>query len=247
MICDEKLLSGLRGRKELSSGAKYNLLSKSAKEGKVQRVRKGVYLDPDIISKFAIASAAVPGAIIAYHSALDFLGYQNQVMYRIHVASPLRFRSFRYIGEEYKWVPLESGIDIHTSTIEGTVVRYTGISRTIIDCLYRPDLSGGYEEISNVFDALHPGTIDFSIVKEMLDIYNCKSLWKKAGYFFELYNIETGVKKEFIELCRERGGNVFISLSKFYESSYIPRWGMMVPKDIANRTINDLSYATDIY
>ena len=194
----------------------------------------------DSFNKWTVIASVVPDGCLAYHSALDFLGYQTQIFNHVQIASPTRFRPFSFEYENYTRVHDIPRIDINKYRINGKPVFCPSLSQTIIDCLKRPDLSGGMEEIMNVFLMLTPDKINFRTVTKVLNVYNSKSLWQRAGYLFELFGEETHPPKDFLSLCRYCTGNTHGTIRDFGDKVYVNKWNLFVPSWLDNLTINGI-------
>ena len=224
----KRIISEIRPLRDLSSSSVNCYLSRASLHGDLLRVRNGCYIKPGNHSKYAVACYAVKGGCLVYHAALEYLGLQTQVSTVLQVTSPSKFRKYVFQNQSYIWTPHVKIVDKFSDIIDGYPVKCTSVTQTMIDCLARPDLAGGYEEIDAAFEMLKPGDINLDMAMRILVAYNRKSLWQRVGYYFEKYKDETGVTLPFLELCRKNKGSVVSTMSNFQPVVYDSKWNMMV-------------------
>lgn len=242
METKQAYISQLQNRRQLKDTTMNAYLSRAVKAGTMERIRQSVYALPGHENKYACAALAVPDGVICYHSALEYHQLQTQVFTYVQIGSKARFRDFAFKNQEYKRVPLVNGPGIYTVKQEGVTIMITALERTLVDCIDRPDLCAGYEEIGKAFEMLRPGDLDYSLLTKCLEHHNKKTLWKKCGYIFDRYDIETGCPKSFLDLCRERAGNVYITMGSPLYVRYNAKWNLMAPRDMEEMTSNGIEY-----
>lgn len=194
------------------------------------------------LGRYSIIPFFVPSGCLAYHSALEFLGFQHQVFNHIQITSPSRFRPFCFQNETYVWVGELPRIDIIQRKIDNTVVLCTSLSQTLVDCIYNINKIAGTEELLEVFFQLHHTDLDFSVIEKTLHYYNCKSLWQRCGYLFDRFSIETDPPKEFLKRCQIYSNGVRSKLGERGPYYYDKEWGIRVNDEISNMVLNGVSY-----
>ena len=132
-----------------------NLLSRAVRNGRVERVRRGVYVSkagpfsqvtPDPVD---IAVAVAQDAVFAYTSALQLHGTLHNLVNRTQFFTTRRLPSFTYDRQDY--LPHQIGKRKPESqsllTASGGAYRVTTREQTLVDCLTRPQLAGGPENV----------------------------------------------------------------------------------------------------
>ena len=172
------------------TGKEMFLLYKYSRRNSIVRIRRNVYLPTNPVdgfvdeNKYEIGCNSVPGSYLSYHSAMEFYGLQNQVWNRIYLSSAKRFRPFEFEFVEYMYAP-----DRHREGIarpaEHVSVRVTDMERTILDCIDRPDLAGGLEEL--VYNLELIGTVDEDRLLRYLPLYGKSVIYQKTGFILSLF------------------------------------------------------------
>ena len=236
-VTGKEMFRDVGNRKTVSS-----LLYKYSRRNSIVRIRRNVYLPTNPVdgfvdeNKYEIGCNSVPGSYLSYHSAMEFYGLQNQVWNRIYLSSAKRFRPFEFEFVEYMYAP-----DRHRKGIvrpaEHVSVRVTDMERTILDCIDRPDLAGGLEEL--VYNLELIGTVDEDRLLRYLPLYGKSVIYQKTGFILSLFKERMGLGGEFFQTCGEKTGRSVRYLTDKRESRiYIPRWRLYVPQYILSLTEN---------
>lgn len=165
------------------------LLMRYQKQGFVSKVRRGLYCANNIAThlpeanKYQVASAITPSSYVAYHAAMEYHGLAHQVYYDVAVGGEQAFNAFEYDGIHFAFhqIPTHIGID---TPIADSHVRVTNVERTVVDCIDRIDLCGGWEELTNCLMSVQ--YLREEMLLTMLQIYNKIALYKKVGFFTEV-------------------------------------------------------------
>jgi len=134
---------GIVRPQELSSlGVRQEALWRLHKQGKVERLGRGVYGLPDrrITEQHSLAEAAkkVPNGVVCLLSALRFHNLTTQSPFEVWMALDrkawlpkpgpgLKFRFYRFSGKA-----LTAGVEQHV--VDGVPVRVYGVAKTVADC-----------------------------------------------------------------------------------------------------------------
>ncbi|MCD8307526.1 MAG: hypothetical protein LUD51_04810 [Clostridia bacterium] len=154
---------------------------------RIEELKEGMYatVDPftdDIFANvYEIATALNKSAYCAYHTALEFYGLAQQIMFEVHCIAP-RNSEFEIGDVTYR--------TFRNSYSEGVVelknyaapVRITDLERTVVDCIDRYNTAGGIEEVANALRMVSFCNEDKLL--KYLKGYNKKILYKKAGFLF---------------------------------------------------------------
>ena len=204
----------------------------------IKRVKHNLYVVCNIGTKltiadqYMIASKVREDSYISFHSALDYYGVKNQVFYVVYVSGKKKFENFEFEGYEYTFVNSKYDFGI----MEEGKVRVTDKERTVIDCIDRPELAGGSEELFLSLELI--GKLNGEKILEYLKKYNSQKLYAKVGFMLENMNnvfcVETGV----IEECRKninKGTYYFDSDTKRNGNKFIGEWNLIVPEIFLTR------------
>jgi predicted transcriptional regulator of viral defense system len=237
-----------------------SLLSYYRKAGQVLPVRRGLYAtvaahrtpDEQPVDSFLIASRLTPDAVVAYHGALSLHGLAHSLREEIVVLSEQPFvRPLHFRGVAYRAVPpprdIPLTLGIETWDRQGLAVRVTGLERTIVDCLDRPQLSGGWEEVWHPLEGL-----DAYLNTDLLLDYTLKlrtaTTAAKVGYFLSQHQERLRIPAMVLEtlkahrpkrahyILRDRTCGLVAGRSRF-----VPEWNLMVPSETGEGAYKDIS------
>lgn len=135
---------------------------------RLTRIRRGLYAPvPSYASgshvpvdPWVLASKMTLDAVLAYHLALEFHGAGYSVWNRAVYASqrplkPLVRKDCVIVGVSFPTALRHKGavnVETETALCYGTEVRAATLERAVVDCLDRPYLSGGWEEIGRALE-----------------------------------------------------------------------------------------------
>lgn len=207
-------------------------------KGRITKIKNGLYatvntLTGDIFAnRFEIASALYKNSCVAYHSALEFYGLENQMFSEVQVFTEKRYNPFMYDGLEYKFF---------SYTAKGGIIRVeqnaeiviTDLERTVIDCIDRIDLAGGLEELVMALNGITH--LNEDALLQYLKECDKKFVYKKAGFLLSLVKRDF-LSQNFFDVCRQ---NCSIKLEDISENKKLPRktdkfWGLIYPEKIIN-------------
>ena len=200
---EEVLSTGLTEKGALS------LLASLKAKGVIVRLRKGLYATINPITKgldasrYEIGCAIHPGGVIGYLSALNYYGLSHQANQEVTVITPLRYSEEDVEGILYRFVCDDVERDV-SALFANAPLRVCSIERAVVDCLDRPDLCGGMEEIWNCLRGLR--YLDEKKVVSNLEARNTKLLYKKVGFVLETLGVK-GLSPTFYDLCKQRMSN----------------------------------------
>lgn len=207
------------------------------KQGLIERVRRNLYVTINLVdyeptaSKYQIGSQVTQTAVISHHAALEYYGYANQVYHTITVSSKTRFQSFEFYGITYE---RNSYLSELGTVLTKDHVRIMDIERTIVDCLYTPNLAGGVEEIIRCFRM-----IPFVNEKKLLayiKLFPNKAFCQRTGFILEMFQESLGLSTEiftYLESQISRKNVSYLDSSNKTNCSFQKRWQLLVPEDVA--------------
>ncbi|MBB70826.1 MAG: hypothetical protein CMF50_00305 [Legionellales bacterium] len=214
------------------------------------RIRRGYYL---VTSRYApgiqiendhllIAGYMAPDAILSYHTAMEFhaLAYS--------VSATVYFNSAEKIGQliceygQYQQISHPTGLQPDKLFLEtklhdrlGMDIHVTSIERTLVDCLQRPELAGGWEEIWRSFESINyldiPRLIDYA-----LQLENATTV-AKLGFFLEQHQRQFSVPEDALEQLASHRPKSRHYMDKNYQGPIknMKRWNLIVPVNIIDK------------
>lgn len=215
------------------------LLWRYQKQGYIIKVRRGLYSVTNMATKqpeankFQIASAITPTAYVAYHAAMEYHGLAHQVYYDVTVGTEQSFRAFDFDGNHFAPHLSTFALGIENPVVDSHV-RVTNVERTLIDCIDRIDLCGGWEELVNCLRGVH--YLREEQLMAVLKAYNKTALYKKTGFLFEQLGLP--VSTDFIASCRSYAKDSVMYLTSGGTSdTFHAAWRLYAPHDVL--TINN--------
>lgn len=211
-------------------------LGKLLKESMVLKIRNGLYTcvsgeyGGPVANRFQIASAITPSSYVSHHTAFEYYGITDQVLYEVFVGSETRFHDFEFDGYTYHYIKgnIQAGI---FSPEFGGGVRVTDKERTIVDSIKDMNLIAGPEEVIACVTSV--SSIDEAKLLKYLYEYNNAFLYRKIGFIFSEYQAELGISDDFIKMCKDRIGNSKRYLTNgISEPGYSGEWRLVYPKNI---------------
>ncbi len=199
-------------------------------------VSAGVYagtLSNTPFNRFALPAKLRPDAIIAFHSALEFVGMANQVFQATYYLSRRPRRDVVYEGLTFHRVAPPIRLrklkreDFLVETREGGI-RATSRERSLVDCLAYLEYGGGVEELDRSL-GIFP-SFDFEAAFEYLRLLQRPWLYSRLGYLLDrhaerLYFLPKSRDKF---LRRVPRGVVYLE-KKEPGQRWIPSWNLMAP------------------
>jgi len=216
------------------------------KDGKIGKIKRGLYfgipfdqLDEKFeVDRYILANKIENGYALGYHSALELHGAAYSAFNNIFILikKPHRFRPFRF--QNITYVPV---INKHHNTHLITInykkkeVIVTDPPRTFVECLSRVDLSGGWEECLKSLANLRG--IEVSDVKEVLKLYQNKTLELKTGYVLELLSKKSPyyghIKYDELKLLKPLSDWIPVYIDRNVPSKLNKKWGLYIPEGFA--------------
>lgn len=177
-------------------------LARLVDKGWLERLEKGKYLivpleaGPDRTwteDAFVIAQHLVRPSMIAYWSALNHWNLTEQVPRVTYVQTTSRKenRGPRVLGMSFRIVRIKPQrfFGAYRFYVDESIVETTDREKTIIDCLDRPELSGGVPEVAR---ALHEGDgeFDWERTTDYLRRFGSGAVVKRLGFLTEALELQ---------------------------------------------------------
>lgn len=228
--------------------ARRSLLKYYLRTGRVQQVRRGLYLStppgrPVVADPYLICSKMASDAVLAYHTALQFHGKVYTIRNDYLCCSRQRPQSFDYEGQTFRAVlcprPLlvrgQEMLEVEESESQGESLRVTSLERTLVDVLQRPELSGGLEEVWRSLEMVEYFRLDR--VVQYVEILDNATTAAKVGFFLDQHRDELMVDEtqlERLKALRPKSPHYF-ERSRTGNSKLVSDWNLVVPDFISER------------
>ena len=237
----------------LNQGESYNdstlkaSLSYHVKKGHIARIRRGYYAvnsnkgHLNAYDSLLIAGRVSENSLIAYHSALTFHGiaYSSLNTYFFINASPIKMFDFEQVTYQHVSptnVFFHTDLFIETKKYDrlGLNIHVTTLERTLVDCLDRPQYSGGFEEIWRTINMVN--FIDAERMVNYALILNNATTIAKLGFFLEQHQAHFSIEEIILSrLEKEKPKGVHYLNPGSQNNHYAKRWNLMVPLAIQNK------------
>ena len=213
----------------------YSLIREYLQKHYVEQVKKGLYVavsmetGAPVASRFEIGSHILENGYISHHSAFEYLGFTNQIMYTVQVSGSGRFRPFSFDGYQYQCFQerIKQGVFQKENGI-----KVTDTERTVLDCVNDLEKTGGISELYHCLQMVP--FLDEDRLLYYLELYGKQFLYQKAGFILEALKEDLKLTDQFFDKCRERMGKskrYFSDTMERRTMEYVSAWQMYVPKD----------------
>ena len=232
-----------------------SLLAHHIKTGRILRARRGLYvsvpfgMSPETcpVDTFLLAGKMSDDAVLAHHTALEFYGKAHSVREEFlflteKAIRPLNFRGYQFRGVRFPRALLRKeqkffGVDIAERA--GIEVRVTGLERTLVDVLDRPDLGGGWEEIWRSLES-----VEFFDMDKVLDytlLLENSSTAAKVGFFLQSRRRDLMVEDAYLDRLRQHIPKQTTYMARNTKGRLVKKWNLVVPSQILDRSWEEIS------
>lgn len=213
------------------------------KKGYIERVKRDLYVAVSletgqaVANRYVIASHISDNAVVSHHSAFEYYGYANQVVYEVQVTSKTRFQDFSFDGLQYRRIMPQ----INDGIVHQNSVRITTPERTVIDCIHLFEKVGGLEELLRCI-ALIP-TLKEAELLACLAEYNNGFLYQKTGCILSYFAAALSLTDDFFAECKKHlpKGKSYL-YSRTSDFVFYKDWQLYAPADFSRFTdkgVND--------
>lgn len=222
--------------------ASWTALVGLARKGYLLRIHRGLYgaIPPEHaktdyeIDRYIIAERAGESkGAIGFHSALELHGVANATLNAVYYISADRTGPFSFQQVAYRFVTMDASFGKATIVREGVDLTVTDRERTFLDCIRRPDLAGGLEEMLKSLGTFH--TIDTRVLGDYLARFGERSLNQRTGVICSLLKEALRIPAEFLAGLRTGIGRkvYYLTPGMAKGSGRLDHaWNVIVPRDI---------------
>jgi predicted transcriptional regulator of viral defense system len=214
-----------------------NLLARAAANGRVKRVRQGLYVSEAERfagikpSPFEIAAKAVDDAVFCYLSALQLYGVLHNAVNRTQFYTRHRMLKFEFDGHEYcPHHNKDREVDSQSVVLpNGASYNATMREQTVVDCLYRLAYAGGPENALRSFSGL---TYLSAGRAAALVFKTNRSTCARLGWVLDAMQDKWDIDSLTLDSLREVSGagpHYFYSSTSPKDSHWSTKWSMYLP------------------
>ncbi|MBM4272387.1 MAG: transcriptional regulator [Deltaproteobacteria bacterium] len=248
----EELNSFLASEGRLGSRAQESLLAYYVKTSRVVRVRRGLFAvvphgaSPETFAfdPYLLTSRMTKDATLAYHTALEVHGktysmYERFTYLTHQFLRPVTFRSCRFKGVFFpKSLSRKGQESFNVVKIDraGLEVRTTGLERTFVDVLHRPDLTGSWEEIWRSLETVE--FFDLDKVTEYVTLLGNATTAAKVGFFLEQHRETLMVEDTHLKVLHDLRPlrPHYLERGRRKPGRFVGTWNLVIPEEIVNRS-----------
>lgn len=235
----------------LTSRSRDSLLAYYRQRGRILPIRRGLYWvvhpgespETRAFDPFLVAAKMTDDAALAYHTALEFHGRAYSSFSEIQYLTARAVRATTFQGWRFRSVRLPKALNLSVEALFGIeehdrsrqVVRVTGLERTLVDVLDRPELCGGWEELWRSLEMVEFFDLD-QIVEYVLLLDNATTVGK-VGWYLELHRETLMVEDEHLSALRERKPRQprYIDRRDRGRTRFIRQWNLVIPEALAEQ------------
>jgi predicted transcriptional regulator of viral defense system len=228
----------------------YNLIKNRRRSGKLGVVKEGLYyvVKPGTtpasapVDEYLVASKLAPDAMLAFHSALDALGFGHSVFTTYYYFSKVYRRPVRFRGCEYQSVKVpQSILDAGKELVGSTKVERSGIKilitdkeRTLVEALEHPEYCGGFEEMYRSLEKMP--YVQTELILKYLNLRGQKNLFARVGFFLEQHREQFHVEESFLQMLERQKPTQPLYWDRSRKGGVIKnRWNLIVPEAVDQR------------
>jgi predicted transcriptional regulator of viral defense system len=229
----------------------YDMLSYHRRMGRVERIKEGLYftvrpgVSPDKMNPdpFLVAGKLAPYSILAYHTALDAMGYAHSVLNSHYYFSnkykpEIRFRNQSYICVIAPTELIKKSIyyfGTEKKEKSGMMIVTTGKERSLVEALERPKYCGGFEEMYRSLEKMP--YINGDVLLEYLRFRGKKSLYAKVGFYLEQNRSDLYVEDDLLsELEKYKPSGKIYWERNSIGAVLAKRWNLLVPNAVIKKS-----------
>lgn len=230
-----------------------SLLTYHRNQGRVIRIRRKLYasvppeLDEETFQpdRYLVGAHLWEDGVLAFHTALELYGYAHSSMETVFVLCSSPRRDFEYRDNEFRTVLQPKALrERHAEQIgvEQVVRRderipTTAVERTLVDCVARPELAGGWEELLRSIDGIPH--VNFDEIEEYVAVLDNAATASKVGFILEVKQDDWFVSDHVLDQFESLALSNPYYIDRDEPSTFVSKWNLMVPDKILERSWED--------
>jgi predicted transcriptional regulator of viral defense system len=219
---EELTLDGIRKRARVSPGFARKIAHDLVRKGWLQRIGRGRYLlnpsrhGPDAIpdtDPFRLGSRLVSPYYFGYATAAELWGLLPQAGSVYYIVTPRRGSARWGHAAQFRRITISPNRFFGTERIErrGESIQVSDRERTVLDCLGRPELSGGLGGVVKIIEGAGRA-LDWSRLDRYLRRLRSRSLTLRLGYLLEAHSSRARPPAGWLDRVRPRSDDPYVPL-----------------------------------
>ena len=227
------------------------ILAQYRKQGRVVLARRGLYAvvppgsNPQTFrpDPYLLAAKITDDAVLAYHTALGIHAKAHSVFEEFYFLSckppkPIQLNSQLFRGVLVPKALRDKGQEEYAVKIvdrSGLDVKVTGLERTLVDVLDRPDLGGGWEEIWQSLESVEFFDLD-KVVEYVLLLDNATTA-AKVGYYIDQHRQVLMADNQYLDRLKKLRPMQphYLQRDKRRKGRLVSEWNLVVPDYLIDR------------
>ncbi len=215
-------------------------------KGTVALVKRGLYLDNLAnvpVDPYALLLRGFPSPVVSHHSALELHGYAYSYrnVYTAFTDSdqrPFRFQNYTFLAVAFPKALRDKNLT-RTETVKvhrlSQRLTTTSLERTLVDCLARPDLCGGLEEVWRGFDSAS-ADLDPERLCHYAALLENKTLVGLVGTILDQLSVALSQKsRALLQRHAPVTPHYYAGVARG-EGTLVKAWNVVVPQQLAKQT-----------
>ncbi len=204
------------------------MLSKLAKKGWITRLKRGVYLvnypDKQMSEDIFIVAQDIFNGYIGFSSALYLYGAVDEFPSVIYVCTAKKSISITVNNIRLRAVSLGKRA---TGMITYKDYFVSSKAKTLYDCFYRPELSGGYSTILSAVSRLQLTASDWKEFIFYVEKFGNPSFSRKIGFLLDLLSKKTKILIPDSVFSKLNTGSQITKLGSGKAGKFIKKWKLV--------------------
>lgn len=256
VFTSEELSAHLYANGKVGDRTLESLLAYYKNTGRLVRIRRGLYtvVPPDSdpqshpVDPYLIASRLTPDAVLSHHTALQFFGRAYSVWQEFTYQSERPLREMTFREQTFRRTSFPKTLARYDKKYfgapavpySGMLLKVTSLERTLVDVLYRPRLSGGWEEVWRSLESVE--FFDLDVVVEYCLLLANASTTSRVGFYLEQHREELMVEEHHLKELRAHRSRQphYLDRSRRETGRLFRDWNLVVPHEIVERSWSEV-------
>lgn len=211
------------------------------KRGLFYTVKRGYSASDCPVDLMLVTGKMCGDAVLGYHTALEFHGHAHSMFSEFYflTATAKNTKAVTFRGSTIKPVQMSGALldegkerlGVKQVDRKGIFLSVTTLERTLVDCLDRPNLGGGWEEIWQ-----STGGFGFLKMEELIEYtlaLGNATTTAKVGFFLEQRKDKYSIDEQYLDRLEEHAPDQPRYMDRDEgENTMVSRWNLIVPNNI---------------